>query len=165
MRVARVAIDKIKAFSLVELVIVIVILGVISAIAIPRITRGARGAASSALRHDLGTLRAAIDHYATEHRGDLPKEAKFEKQLTTFTDESGGDAAAPDATHIYGPYVRAIPPLPASGVGAATGRQGATKVSKTPATPVAWLYDETTGIITANTGTAVDEQGNLLSDY
>ena len=156
---------RVRAFSLVELVIVIVILGVIAAIAVPRITRGARGAASAALRHDLATIRASIDHYATEHGGTLPTEIKFVVQMTTFTDDAGNDAAAPDATFIYGPYLRAIPPLPASGVGAGTGRQGATGVAKNAATPVAWLYDETTGIVTANTGTATDESGNLLRDY
>ena len=154
-----------KAFSLVELVIVVVILGIIAAIAIPRITRGARGAASSALRHDLGVLRSAIDHYVTEHGGALPLEASFEAQMTTFTDEAGDDAATPDATHLYGPYLRAIPPLPASGVGASTGQQGATKVSNTPAADVGWLYDETTGVLSPNTGTATDESGNPLSDY
>lgn len=156
---------RVRAFSLVELVIVIVILGVIAAIAVPRITRGARGAASSALRHDLSTIRSSIDHYATEHGGVLPTEATFAAQMTTFTDDAGNTAAAPDATFIYGPYLRAIPPLPASGIGAAAGRQGATGVAKSAATPVAWLYDDTTGIVTANTGTATDESGNLLSDY
>ncbi len=156
---------RLKAFSLVELVIVVVIIGVIAAIAVPRITRGARGATSAALRADLAALRASIDHYATEHGGVLPTEAKFEEQMTTFTDEAGNDAAAPDATHVYGPYLRAIPPLPVSGIGSAAGRQGAMRAAKTAATTVAWLYDETTGDISANTGTATDESGTLFSDH
>ncbi len=161
MRIKR----RTRAFSLVELVIVVVIIGVIAAIAVPRISRGAKGAADSALRGDLAALRNAIDLYAAEHSGAFPAEGKFLEQVTTYTDDLGADVAAPDATHIYGPYLRAIPPLPVAGVGATAGAKGSTIVSSTMATNVGWDYTELTGTITANTGTAEDEKTTLYTAY
>ncbi len=152
------------AFSLVELVIVVVIIGVIAAIAVPRISRGARGAGESALRGDLAVLRQAIDLYAAEHGGTFPVAATFEAQITTYTDDIGGTAAAPDATHIYGPYVRALPPLPVAGEGVALGgKKGDTGVSDTDAAGIGWLYTVATGTIVPNTGTAKGEDG--VTDY
>ncbi len=154
-----------RAFSLVELVIVVVIIGVIAAIAVPRISRGARGAADSALRGDLAALRNSIDLYAAEHAGTFPTVAKFKEQLTTFTDDAGADVATPDSTHIFGPYLRALPPLPVAGIGATAGTRGSTTVSDTAGTTVGWLYTVVTGTIVANTGTAEDESTTLYSDY
>ncbi len=156
-----------EAFSLVELVIVVVIIGVIAAIAVPRISRGARGAGESALRGDLAVLRQAIDLYAAEHGGTFPVAATFDAQVTTYTDDIGGTAAAPDATHIYGPYVRALPPLPVSGIGVALGgKKGDTGVAAADAAGIAWLYTVGTGTIVANTGTATADDGvTLYSDF
>ena len=154
-----------KAFSLVELVIVVVIIGVIAAIAVPRISRGARGAADAALRGDLAALRNSIDLYAAEHIGNFPTVANFENEMTQFTDETGDALAAPDTTHIFGPYLRALPPLPVIGEGATAGARGSTKVNSTLATDVGWDYNETTGVIKANTGTAEDESTTLYTDY
>ena len=161
MRIKR----RTRAFSLVELVIVVVIIGVIAAIAVPRISRGAKGAADSALRGDLAALRNSIDLYAAEHSGDFPTEAKFLEQITTYTNDLGGDVATPDATHIYGPYLRTIPPLPVAGVGATAGVKGSTIVSSTPAANVGWIYTVLTGTVTANTGTAEDESTALYTSY
>lgn len=157
--------SRIRAFSLVELVIVVVIIGVIAAIAVPRISRGARGAADSALRGDLSALRNATDLYSAEHSGNFPAVDTFEAQLTTYSDDAGGTVAAPDATHIYGPYLRAIPTLPVTGAGATAGIKGDTGVAAAGALGIAWVYTETTGTIVANTGTAADESGTLYSDY
>ena len=154
-----------RAFSLVELVIVVVIIGVIAAIAVPRISRGAKGAADSALRGDLSAMRNAIDLYSAEHNGTFPTVAKFMEQLTTYTDDAGLDVAVPDATHIYGPYLRVIPPLPVVGVGATAGAKGDTGVAAAAALTVAWIYDAATGVITANTGTAADDNTVLYTAY
>lgn len=160
-----------RAFSLVELVIVVVIIGVIAAIAVPRISRGARGAADSALRGDLAALRNSIDLYAAEHAGEFPvlPEATFVAQLTTFSDVDGTTAAAKDPAAtppiIFGPYLRSIPTLPVAGEGATAGIRGDTTVAAAAALGVAWVYSETTGEITANTGTAEDESNTLYTDY
>ncbi len=154
-----------RAFSLVELVIVVVIIGVIAAIAVPRISRGARGASESALRGSLSGLRNSVDLYAAEHAGTFPTVLNFEDQITTFTDDLGDAVAVKDATHIFGPYLRSLPPLPVAGAGGTAGAKGDTTVAGAAAAGVGWVYDETTGEVTANTGTATDESGTLFTDY
>jgi len=140
-----------RGFSLIELVIVVVIIGIIAAIAIPRLSRGAAGAADSALSGNVAVLRNAIDLYATEHSGAFPTVADFEKQMTLFTDSAGAGQAAKDTTHIFGPYLRKVPPLPVG----SSGYKGTTTVvdggSGTPGTAAgAWFYNATTGELKAN---------------
>lgn len=149
-----------RAFSLIELVIVVVIIGIIGAIAIPRMSRGAAGAADSALTGNMAVLRNAIDLFQTEHGGTYPLVATFNAQMTTYTDDLGAAQAAKDATHIYGPYLRVIPPLP---VGSTT--KGNSTVAAAAGAGVGWIYDQATGKIVPNTGTDVDSRGVLYSSY
>jgi prepilin-type N-terminal cleavage/methylation domain-containing protein len=149
-----------SAFSLLELVFVVAIIAILAAIAIPRLSRGTKGAADSALAGSLATLRGAIDHYAAEHGGSLPKSSKVAEQLTTYTDSEGDPQASRDATHIWGPYLQAIPPLP---VGA---NKGKTDVKQVDAVNVGWIYDPTTGTIRANClDMEVDDAGRKYKDY
>ena len=149
-----------RGFSLLELVIVVVILGIIAAIAIPRMSRGSAGAADSALSSNLAVLRNAIDLYAAEHNGTYPDATNIADQLTKYTDASGDVSATKDTTHIYGPYLRKIPPLP---VGA---RKGGTLISTSDDTGVGWIYNATTGEIKANcTDTEVDATGKKYNTY
>lgn len=134
-----------RGFSLIELVIVVVILGIIGAIAIPRMSRGAEGAGESALKANLQALRAAIDLYAAEHGGTFPAVATFEDKMLMFSDSSGATSATKTGDFIYGPYLRALPPLP---VGA---NQGDSDVAAADAAGVGWIYNETTGAIRSNT--------------
>jgi general secretion pathway protein G len=136
-----------RGFSLIELVIVVVILGIIGAIAIPRMSRGSEGAAESALKANLQALRGAIDLYAAEHQGTFPTAADFADQLTLYTDASGATSATKTGDFIYGPYLRAIPPLP---VGT---NQGNTDVAAAAGADVGWIYTEADGTIVSNTGT------------
>lgn len=133
-----------KGFSLLELVIVVVIIGIIAAIAIPRMSRGSAGAADAALTGDLAIMRNAIDLFSAEHVGAFPTAANIEAQLTTYTDAAGDAQAARDATHIYGPYLRKVPPLP---VGA---KKGSTGIAAGDGNGVGWIYAAATGDITAN---------------
>jgi general secretion pathway protein G len=148
-----------KGFSLLELVIVVVIIGIIAAIAIPRLSRGTAGAADSALSGNLAVLRNAIDLYNSEHPGKFPTLAKIDLQLTRYTDafESPGDR---DGTHVYGPYIRKIPPAP---VGPEKDKTGFTDTAGT--TGKGWVYDEKTGEVKVNTTTEKDAAGKLYSDY
>jgi prepilin-type N-terminal cleavage/methylation domain-containing protein len=149
-----------RGFSLIELVIVVVIIGIIGAIAIPRMSRGASGAADSALAGNLAVLRNAIDLFQTEHGGLFPQVAKFESQLTTYTDDAGNPNATKSDVFIFGPYLRAIPPLP---VGA---KKGATGVDDTDGAGIGWIYDEASGSIRANTSASEkDARGVLYSAY
>ena len=151
-------------FTLAELVIVIVIIGVIAGIAVPRRSRGAAGAIDAALKAMLTTMRKAIDHYAAEHGGDFPTVATFVEQLTTFTDDAGDDSATKTVSHIFGPYLKAVPALSVFGEGS-FGAPGHTDVAAADAADVGWIYDQVTGGLQPNTGVAVDESGTKYSDY
>jgi type II secretory pathway pseudopilin PulG len=144
---------------MIELVIVVVIIGIIAAIAIPRLSRGSAGAADSAVSANLAVLRKAIELYQAEH-GTLPSATSIAAQLTEYTDDSGATSATKTGAYIYGPYVRSIPPLP---VGAKKGKTG---IAAADGATVGWIYDESTGKISANTGTTeVDARGIKYSDY
>jgi len=150
-----------RAFSLIELVIVIVIIGIIGAIAIPRMSRGAAGAADGALTADLARLRNAVDLYQAEHGGTYPDLVTNQgTQLTQYTDDSGAVVATKDSTHIFGPYLRTIPPLH---VGADKG-----KLSFIASYTLGngWVYDKTAGTITANCpATEKDVRGVQYNQY
>jgi general secretion pathway protein G len=149
-----------KGFSLLELVVVVVIIGIIAAVAIPRLSRGSAGAADAALSGNLAVLRNAIDLYSAEHGGAFPKTTAIEDALLKYSDSSGNISDTKDTTHIYGPYVRKIPPLP---VGA---KKGNTKIDKEDGDDVGWIYTASTGDIRANTAdTEKDESDKKYSDY
>lgn len=161
-------------FSLIELVIVVVIIAIIGAIAIPRMSRGAAGASESALSGDLAVLRNAIDLYATEHQGDFPgddggtfNEQLFVDQLTQFTDLSGNVNSEKDNTHIYGPYLRKIPPLPVGDANqGSTGIVDATTVAAPGDNAGGWYYNMNTGNIRANTPVgATAEDGTPFNEF
>ena len=149
-----------QAFSLLELVIVVAIIAILAAIAIPRLSRGSKGAGDSALIGDLAVLRNAIDIFAAEHVGTFPTAVNIANQLTQYTDDAGDAQAAKDATHVYGPYVRKIPPLP---VGA---KKGSTGIAAADAAGVGWLYDQATGTIKANCANGeTDDTGKKYNEY
>lgn len=150
---------KRRAFSLIELVIVVVIIGIIGAIAIPRMSRGAAGAADSALTANLAVLRNAIDLFQSEHGGTYPGAATIVAQLTQYTDDTGATSATQTGAFIYGPYLRAVPPLP---VGA---KKGSTGIAAADAAGIGWIYTAATGKINANTTTETDARGTLYSAY
>ena len=139
-----------RGFSLVELVVVVIIIGIIGAVAIPRLSRGSDGANKSALKQDLLVLNKAVDLYAAEHLGKYPDAAKVEDQLLLYTDEQGNTSATPTSTHIFGPYLRKIPPAPAGEA------PGSTKLSATDAVDVGWLYRAGRGRIYLNRSDAID---------
>ncbi len=130
-----------RAFSLIELVIVVVIIGIIGAIAVPRMSRGSEGASVSALIGDLTTLNKALDHYAAEHDGAFPDASRIVAQLTGKTDLSG---AAWSAGVSYGPYLRAVPPLPVG------DKKGNTGIAAADGAGVGWLYSQSRGLILPN---------------
>lgn len=161
-------------FSLIELVIVVVIIGIIAAIAIPRMSRGTAGAGDSALSGNLAAMRNAIELFASEHGGKFPGEIggasdTVDKQLTQYSDIDGGVSATRTTTHIYGPYLRSVPPIP---VGPLKGDKDKNALIKTgtvdtvDATPAhGWLYNKTTGTFKANVPTLADQGGKAYSDY
>lgn len=147
-------------FSLIELVIVIAILGILAAVAVPRMSRGAAGATSSRLKSDLATMRSGLELYYAEHNNTYPAVADFANAMVTqFTDVEGNLNATKTGVFIYGPYLKEIPTIQ---VGAQRGNNG---VAAADAAGIAWLYNATTGVITANTGVLTDDTGTLYSSY
>ena len=143
-----------------ELVIVVAIIAILAAMGIPRMSRGARGASDSALGGDLATLRNAIDLYATEHVGVYPAADEIADQLTKYTNAGGTTNATKTTDFIYGPYLRAIPPL---SVGAKRGKTG---IAAVDGADVGWIYDAKEGTIRANTTDAeTDETGKAYKTY
>jgi prepilin-type N-terminal cleavage/methylation domain-containing protein len=140
-----------KGFTLLEVVLVVAILAVLAAIGIPRLSRGSGGASDAALEADTETLQKAIDLYAAEHHGQYPDTDSIADQLTQYTDMMGRALAANDSTHIYGPYLRTIPPLPVG------RRKGSNKIAAADAEDVGWIYTQITGEIRANTGMSITE--------
>ncbi len=147
-------------FSLIELVIVIAILGILAAVAVPRMSRGAAGATSSRLKSDLSTMRSGLELYYAEHNNTYPAVADFTNAMVAqFSDVDGNLNATKTGVFIYGPYLKEVPAIQ---VGAQKGNNG---VAAADAAGIAWLYNDTTGVITPNTGTLTDDTGTLYSSY
>ena len=158
------------SFSLVELVIVVVIIGIIAAIAVPRISRGAKGTREAALRGSLRTLRDAIDRYAAEHGGGWPAQ---DKQLQTFIDQLtkrtdvAGVVGTTDGEHIYGPYLRSVPPVPVGPNDGATGvkfKEDGNVFMGGGDAHIGWVYNFKTAHIYANSDQS-DERGVEYKTY
>ncbi len=152
-----------RGFSLIELVIVVVIIGIIAAIAIPRLSRGSAGAADSALIGDLAVMRSSIDLYVTEHVGSYPGLLTFDSQMTLYSNAAGGTAVSKGGAFIYGPYLRALPPLPIGSM------RGQTTLKAPPADGAGgfgWIFDDTNGNVLANTSAGeVDDSGKPYNTY
>jgi prepilin-type N-terminal cleavage/methylation domain-containing protein len=161
-----------KGFSLIELVIVIVIIGIIAAIAIPRMSRGAEGANDAALKANLSVLRSALDLYKEEHAGTYPNGADgaaVKNQLVQYTNDSGGVSASSSSTHIYGPYLREVPKMPAKGAGLNKDLISLVTGTTPPSTEITsggigWQYNATLGNIWANS-TSTDKSGTQYITY
>ncbi|QNN21285.1 prepilin-type N-terminal cleavage/methylation domain-containing protein [Planctomycetales bacterium ZRK34] len=134
------------AFSLVELIIVVAIMAVIGAMAASRMSNRVTDASITKLEADVLVLNNALDFYAAEHGGDYPDPEQIITQLLTFTDAAGSASPTKTTQHIFGPYLRSIPPMlllntddndtivPDTGDHATAG----------------WVYDASTGNIQPN---------------
>jgi len=153
-----------RGFTLIELVVVVVIIAIIAAIAIPKMSRGSAGAADSAVAQDLATMRSALELYQTEHGGTYPSNtsaATCLNQLTQYTDASGNAQATKDTSHIYGPYLKTVPPLP---VGANKGLSTITITGPAGTGSFGWYYDGTT-VWANDPATDVDVKNTPYNTY
>jgi prepilin-type N-terminal cleavage/methylation domain-containing protein len=149
-----------RAFTLVEILIVVLILGILATIIIGLFANNATEAAAKSLKGNLRTIRSALEVYIAQH-GSYPSAGTFEAQLTMYTDESGATSATKTATHIYGPYIFTMPPLP---VGTERGKTGVTGL--TYLTGFGWGYDPVSGQFRANLpNTDLDLDGIAYNTY
>ncbi|MBL0869538.1 MAG: prepilin-type N-terminal cleavage/methylation domain-containing protein [Phycisphaerales bacterium] len=135
------------AFTLIELVIVVVIIGILAAIAVPRMSRGAAAASDSALVGNLTQIRNALEMFQAEHGGTYPALAKVTDALTQYSDTTlttVQDSKDESKGVIFGPYLRAVPPLPVG------PHRGKTAFVAAIDGNGGWVYDDTKGIVKAN---------------
>jgi general secretion pathway protein G len=130
-------------FSLVELVVVIMILGILAAVAAPKLLQTSGTATDNGLKQSLGVVRNAIELYAAENGGSLPR----------------SDTAANFKADLA-PYLRKFPQVP---VGPLAGNTGADDVEFGTGTSGAasptkgWYFNTSTGDFFVNyNGTAND---------
>jgi type II secretory pathway pseudopilin PulG len=136
-------------FPALELAIVVVVLGIVASVVVPRMSRGAPAASGADARDAvlvgrLKLLRTAVEAYTKDHGGRPPDPDRIGPQLTTFTDWGGRASPARTGQHVFGPYLRDIPPLP---VGENKGKSTIGLVTD-PRT--GWTFDPTTAQIRAN---------------
>ena len=150
-----------RGFTLVELLIVVVIIGILAAVVIPMFDDVTSSTNEAALRANLNTLRNAIERYRTEHGGRHPKDASVTDQLLGYTDIEGNvnPGGVKTAVYRFGPYLRAMPPLP---VGI---REGNTGMHWTDAPGVGWLYSELQFTVKAHASGEYDSAGVDYSTY
>jgi len=131
-----------KGFTLVEILIVVVILGILAAIVVPQFTQASTEAKTNSLCSNLQSMRSQIELYKVQHNDNPPNagdgDPTFEQQMVYCTDINGdinGDGSKlRDATYAFGPYLERVPNNPFTN-GNVIGED--------------WLYDETTGEISA----------------
>lgn len=131
-------------FSLVELVVVIMILGILAAVAAPKLLQTSGTATDNGLKQSLSVVRNAVELYAAEHGGALPRSdsvANFKADLA--------------------PYLRKFPEVP---VGPTAGDAAqsvdvkfGTGTTGEPSPTKGWYFNTSTGQFFVNyNGTAND---------
>jgi prepilin-type N-terminal cleavage/methylation domain-containing protein len=164
-----------KGFTLIELLIVVIIIAILAAIAIPQFSVSTEDAKVAALDANLSTVRSAIEMYRVQHKnvlpgtktskgtctvgttgtGDATKPEAFVDQLTAYSNADGQTCSAPETGFTFGPYLRAIPAEPGSGLATVSVKTTAATADNTSG----WLFSTLTGKFQANntkstTGTA-----------
>ena len=140
-----VCIIVLAALLVLALAVVAIMVG---AIVIPQQTRASDEARLSNLRTNLQTMRSQLLLYKTQHNETYPTD--FERQLTFYTDISGGTAARPDSAHTFGPYLQAVPINPISGSKAVRVVEGARRDFEAPCEDAGWWFNTTTGELRAD---------------
>ena len=86
-----------------------------------------------------------------------------------YTNDAGATSATKTATHVYGPYLRKVPPITVGPLKSDNTKNAIFKTGTTDtveATPTAgWLYNKSSGTIKANVPTEADQNGKLYADY
>jgi general secretion pathway protein G len=126
-----------RGFTLVEILIVVIILGILAAIVIPQFTSASQDARRSSLQSQLQTLRSQIELFKLQHGDAAPQ------LITTGWSQLTGQTTY--AGKNYGPYMQAAPVNPLA---------NSSTVAAAAAANVGWVYNETTGAISATADAA-----------
>ena len=143
-----------KGFTLVEILIVVVILGILAAIVIPQFSEASTEAKLNSLHSNLQTMRSQLSLYKIQHNDNPPTNDStntFVLQMTGTTSIAGAISGSD-----FGPYLQSIPRNPftnGNSIGTTTAAD--------------WVYNSTTGTITAGYGgtTAIAAGGANIDTY
>ena len=149
------------AFTLVEILIVVIILGIIATIVIGIFNNTVDDARAKALKDDLRNMRSQLQLYNAEH-GTYPMLSTFEQQMVLYTDDLGNSSNTKTPVFRFGPYIVAMPRLPAG-----VNRNATTITAAGTYTPgFGWAYDQVTGDFRANLPDSdVDGDGVRFNTY
>jgi general secretion pathway protein G len=100
-----------RGFTLVEILIVVIILGILAAIIIPQFANASSDARTTNLRTTLANVRNQIEIFKAQHYDTAPSLAGMWTLLTSMSDTSEANSAAPAGTR-WGPYLGAVPVNP-----------------------------------------------------
>jgi prepilin-type N-terminal cleavage/methylation domain-containing protein len=158
-----------SGFTLIEMLIVVLLLGILAMIIIPQISVSTADANLNTLQTNLGALRNSIELYYHQHNQVYPgmvdvdgataatnitSPNAFVRQLTEFTDINGHCQPTRDATHIYGPYLKAtsLPTNPFNNMNTLACDVGVADVTdRTLIAPeTAWAFHPAVGVFFAN---------------
>ncbi len=139
-----------RAFTSVELIIVCVSFVLVSSAVMSALSAAPEDPRRQILQHNLGTIRAQIEHYKLEHGGAPPQWVDGAlPQLTSSTDAEGRMGPAGEK-YPLGPYLpNGLPVNPLDGRSAVAPAAGYPFAAALPGG--GWLYDSATGHIAANT--------------
>jgi prepilin-type N-terminal cleavage/methylation domain-containing protein len=157
-------------FTLIEMLIVVLLLGILAMLIIPQISVSTEDARLNTLHSNLGTMRNGIELYYHQHNETYPGRndntgnptvdpavaaTAFLDQLTQYTDINGHVAVAKDATHIYGPYIKAstLPTNPYNNDNTVVCDPVTNDITdRTSGGTQGWRFYTLTGVLMANDG-------------
>jgi general secretion pathway protein G len=130
--------SKKLGFTLVEVLIVVVIMAILAATIIPQFSDSTKDAKTNTAKFNLHTIRSQIELFKSQHDGKVPTALA---DLTLKTNVAGQTGTS--ATHVYGPYLAALPANPFNGL--ATVGTSATNPPAAGTGANGWLYHAATG--------------------
>jgi general secretion pathway protein G len=140
-----------RGFTLVEISIVVIILAVLAAVAIPQFSNASTDPRKTNLCTELQLLRQQIELYRLQHDNACPPLVTTGwSVMTEYTDIHGNVSPTSDSTHIYGPYLPAVPVNPLA------TDANATVIGVAVTAGPGWVYSEQTGKIYATGTTCTD---------
>jgi general secretion pathway protein G len=134
-------------FTLIELVVVIMILGILAGVAAPKLFSTSSAATDNGLKQSLSIVRDAIELYAANNGGTMPRNdtsANFETDISTYI--RGGK----------------VPKFPISGTGSTS--DAIVKFGGTADGTSGWMFNRPSGAFFPNS-TATGPGGTAYSAY